>query len=91
MDDQEKLKQYEYEITVEELRWEFPKVPQHTRASFARLLVYGFRPGDFLSAVISNDLAAAVSRADEKNLPALGDITRMVYTLRHKIPTEVTE
>lgn len=89
MDDQEKLKQFDN--TIEELRWEFPKVPQHTRASFARLLVYGFSPGGFLSAVISNDLAAAVSRADEKNLPALGDITRMVYTLRHKIPAEVTE
>ena len=50
--------------------------------------------GDFLRAVLENDLAGAVSRADPENLAALKDIVTYVHTelpaLSHGSPADCT-
>ena len=48
-------------------------IPERMMGGLLRYIEEGIEPGHFLSAVIMNDLSAAVGRADEenvKNLPA---------------------
>lgn len=67
-----------YEKWCEQLALEFPRVPEYTRQSYARVLALGLPPGGFLQACLSNDLRGAVGRADENNIRAIADIARMV-------------
>ena len=58
-----------------EMSYEFKGfyIPERMMGGITRYVEQGIPPGHFLSAVISNDLSEAVSRADEeniKNLPA---------------------
>jgi hypothetical protein len=46
-------------------------------------LMYGLEPGGFLTAVLSNNLFLASSRADHWNRQNLADITKMLY---HNLP-----
>lgn len=46
-------------------------LPVYMRPGLARYLRLGIRPGDFLCAVLANDLAEAVHRADPQNRAAL--------------------
>ncbi len=46
-------------------------VPQHLRAGLVRYVTDGVRPGHFLVAVLENDLAEAVARADAVSLVGL--------------------
>ena len=47
----------------------FKRIPGYMRGGFLRWILYGIAPGHFLSAVIRNDLSAAVARADDANQP----------------------
>ena len=67
-----------YEKWCEHLAREFPRVPEYTRESYARVLAFKLRPGSFLQACITNDLFGAISRADPQNRAALYDIVRMI-------------
>ena len=44
-----------------------------------RYLYAGIEPGHLLTAVLANDLAGAVCRADETSLKDLPDIVKMIY------------
>jgi hypothetical protein len=41
------------------------------QAAIRRYVIQGVQPGDFLTAVITNDLRNAVGKADDENLPLL--------------------
>ena len=48
-------------------------IPERMMGGLTRYVEHGLQPGDFLTAVITNDLKEAVARADDeniKNLPA---------------------
>lgn len=68
----------DYDYWCEHLALEFPRVPEYTRESYARVLAFKLRPGSFLQACINNDLFGAISRADPQNRAALYDIVRMI-------------
>jgi len=46
-------------------------IPDHMRAGAQRYVERGIRPGDFLSAVLSNDLMGAFQKADVINFNAM--------------------
>lgn len=46
-------------------------VPTHIRAGLVSYVDHGIRPGGFLQAVVSNDLAQSCAYADDVNRPAL--------------------
>lgn len=58
-------------------------VPAHTLAGLVAYRDAGMPVGDFLHAVLTNDLSEAVCRADDANLPALSDI---VHWVRENLP-----
>ncbi len=53
--------------------------PGRMRGPIVRYLVAGRRPGDFLQAVIRNDLREAVSRADDDNQALLLAWVQLLY------------
>jgi len=55
------------------------RVPRHTAEGLRRYVAERLQPGDFLTAVLSNDLAEAVARADSENAAALADIVRVLW------------
>ena len=54
-------------------------VPVHTQGALLRYLENGYRPGDFLTAVLSHDLFGAVAHADGENQLALAAIVKFIY------------
>jgi hypothetical protein len=50
-----------------------------TRAGIMRYVEHGVPPGDFLTAVLSNDLMGAMGRADEENQRDLLEICQFVH------------
>ena len=54
-------------------------IPEHCRKSLQDYILYGAPVGDFLSAVLSNDLRGAIARADDDNLPRLKDYITFLY------------
>lgn len=56
----------EHEALVSEAREHADMLPPDLRAGLLRYVVDGVRPGDFLCAVLDNDLADAVGRADSE-------------------------
>ncbi len=55
------------------------RFPDRMRGPIVRYLVAGRRPGDFLQAVIRNDLRDAVSRADDDNQALLLAWVQLLY------------
>lgn len=55
------------------------RIPQTTLGSLRRYVQSGIRGGDFLYAVLTNDLLGAFRYADQENLDAMHDIVRFVY------------
>lgn len=53
-------------------------VPGHLQPALRRWIGYGELPGDFLQAVLRNDLRGAVLRADDVALPAIRSIVRFM-------------
>ena len=54
-------------------------LPRHFYDSLKLYLELGCRPGHFLQAVLSNDLVAAVGRADDEAMASLRPIIQFVY------------
>lgn len=55
------------------------RVSEHIRESLARYVDHGVPLGDFLEAVVANDLVGAAVRADLSNAGALAAIAGVVY------------
>lgn len=49
------------------------RLPSHMHDGLLRYLELGLRPGHFLTAILKNDLAEAVSRADDENQRLIAD------------------
>lgn len=58
-------------------------LPEHMRGGMERWITHGISPGSFLEAILSNDLAGAVSTADAVNIGLLG---LYVQYLHHYAP-----
>lgn len=50
---------------------EYAAIPQHMQDSIMNYVLRRKKPGDFLTAVLCNDLRGAVFQADATNLPLL--------------------
>ena len=59
-------------------------IPERMMGGLTRYIEDGIPPGDFLTAVISNDLAEAVGRADDENIRNLPAYVGYLY---NKAPT----
>ena len=57
----------------------YEQLPPHLQGGVQRYIEQGVPPGDFLTAVITNDLFLAISHADSTSLAALPDIVRFFY------------
>lgn len=58
---------------------EYAAIPAHMQASLIEYVNKGVIPGDFLQAVLANDLFKAVGHADGHNLPLLPQYVRWLY------------
>jgi len=70
--------QFEYPV-AEWWTGEYAEIPEHIRGGIERYLTERLKPGDFLTAVITNDLRNAFARADEDSLKALRLLNRWFY------------
>ena len=61
-------------------------IPDRMMAGIKRYVEEGIEPGHFLQAVICNDLAEAVSRADDENLDNLAAYVVYFY---NKVPSNL--
>lgn len=57
----------------------YPGVPEHTCGAIERYVFDHYGPGRFLTAVLCNDLMAAVAHADSQNIVALKEICLFIY------------
>ncbi|NDD53461.1 hypothetical protein EBZ39_06235 [bacterium] len=60
---------------------EYAQIPARMQESLRRYVLAGEKPGDFLTAVICNDLCNAVGRADAVNLPLLKLYVQWFYNV----------
>lgn len=58
---------------------EYDQIPAHMQSAIMRYIELGIKPGDFLTAVITNDLRNAVGYADATNLPLIPLYVRWFY------------
>ena len=58
---------------------DYTVLPEHLRKGLEEHIERGHIPGDFLVAVISNNLMAALSLADETSKAALDDILQFMW------------
>ena len=61
------------------------KIPDYMMPALQRYIVHGVIPGDFLQAVICNDLKKAVEHADDANLEVL---PAYVFYLYNRAPMQ---
>lgn len=54
-------------------------VPEHMHEAVERYIEYGIPPGNFLEAVLANDLLGAFGRADSMNKNAMARWAEFVY------------
>ncbi len=57
----------------------YDRLPEHMRGSTREYIERGRRVGHFLTAVLSNDLMEAFSRADDTNRNAMIDWVQFLY------------
>lgn len=62
-----------------QMELEATECPFEIQESLDRYVAHGVRPGDFLSAVLANDLVGAFATADPINTRAMHAIVRHVY------------
>jgi hypothetical protein len=55
------------------------KCPEAVRASLARYVEHGYRPGGFLTAVLSGNLFLAFKLADNESVEAMPHIVAYIY------------
>lgn len=58
---------------------DYSRLPHHMQDGMRRYIESGIQPGQFLTAVLSNDLFGALKRADDTNINALPDYGRFLY------------
>lgn len=58
---------------------EYADVPEHIQEGLRDYVERHWEPGDFLSAVLSNDLKEAMGRADEQSRAGLFAIVKWLY------------
>jgi len=70
IDFSEEMKLSAQELYNKHTRWGdgLVHIPYHMRDGVVKYVLFGIKPGNFLSAVISNDLFGAMRRADDINL-----------------------
>lgn len=56
-----------------------PHLPERFRPGMERYLKYGVLPGQFLTAVLCNDLCGAFAKADEQSLTELHGLVGWCY------------
>ena len=56
-------------------------IPERMREAIRRYILEGIPTGNFLQAVICNDLRGAVNYADDDNLPLLKQYVRWFYNI----------
>lgn len=61
------------------LQAKYPGIPPHMWDGVLRYIDHGIKPGNFLTALFSNDLVEAVQFADEENRRALAEWARFLY------------
>jgi len=61
------------------LNFENYAIPEYMQGGLQRYLEEHIRPGDFLEAVICNDLRGAAVRADDINIHLLGEYMKWFY------------
>ena len=54
-------------------------IPEYMRPGVLRWIAGGIRPGNFLSAVLENDLMGAYGRADSTNVACMEDYVTFLY------------
>lgn len=59
--------------------WNGKQVPEHLRGGLERYVDHGVVPGEFLQAVIRNDLRGAVGRGDHASLDGLQAIVGWLH------------
>lgn len=57
----------------------YDNLPPHIQGGVQRYIEHGTPPGDFLTAVICNDLKESFGRADEENIRRMFDIVSFFY------------
>ena len=57
----------------------YDRLPPHIRDGVKRYIEHGIKPGDFLTAVIQNNLKESFARADETNIERMFDIVSFLY------------
>jgi len=57
----------------------YDKIPEHCRGGMRRYVEEGVIPGEFLQAVICNDLVESFGRADDINSDRLRDYAGFLY------------
>lgn len=62
-------------------RGEYAAMPDDMKDSIIKYIEYGAKPGDFLTAVITNNLRNAVGHANETNLPLLKLYVQWFYNV----------
>ena len=68
-----------HQSEVDALTPDYDLVPPHLRNGMREYIQRGHVPGDFLQALIANDLNDALSRADEISMGSLGVLTTWLY------------
>jgi hypothetical protein len=58
---------------------DYSGLPEHMRQGARDYIELGAKPGDFLIAVLSNDLVDAFDRADSTNIERMRDIVVWLY------------
>jgi len=67
-----------------DVKSQYGPVPEHILPGIARYLVTGIVPGDFLTAMLTNDLRGVMQTADDMNIEVLPAIWNFLY---HNIPS----
>ena len=63
----------------EKCRVDWHGIPPYMRGGLARYVMWGIKPGDFLTSVLTNDFKGAVTRADVTNKQCLVDYAYFVF------------
>ena len=64
---------------MREFTGEYENIPETTQGALTRYVEKRIAAGNFLYAVLTNDLFGAIAHADDSNVKALPAITRYIY------------
>jgi hypothetical protein len=72
----------QFEFPVDQwFRGEYAQIPERMQDALKRYVLEGVAPGQFLTAVITNDLQRAVNHADSENAPLLKVYVQWFYNV----------